>query len=354
MDRYERQIFVSLVGQYSNLGDVFLRRPLARWLSEAGAVHAYLGAATEGYVEALDLDSAVTVHRSRRQWVTQIAKAPRGSVYAYQPGELLLDRGSLREQVALLPLIMRLRARGGSALRIGAGVRDDRRPYSSMVRIAARQSDLVFWRNDFSRDLMRVGATAPDLAFAEGGARNVGQHRGRLIVSFRGDRPPLSEAYLRLIKGAAVSMSLDCAVVTQVRGDRARSMQIARTLDCELIDWDTESDAEQEVRLRAAYSSALVVISDRLHVLVASATEGAVPVAILPHGLEKVSRHLAAADLPVPMHVLGQPTQEEFTAEIAGAADRIHEVQDAVERARSQLQEVRAAMLRHLDPVAAE
>ena len=57
----QRQIFAVGRGQYENIGDIILRRPLLDWAREAGDLHVYVGASPEGYDEGLGLQPGDTV-----------------------------------------------------------------------------------------------------------------------------------------------------------------------------------------------------------------------------------------------------------------------------------------------------
>jgi polysaccharide pyruvyl transferase WcaK-like protein len=127
-----------------------------------------------------------------------------------------------------------------------------------------------------------------------------------LVVSMRGDRPPVSAAWLDAVRRYAEERGLQTWVVTQVRRDADRSADLAQALDAQLLNWNGTGHLAQEQRLRQLYRRADAAISDRLHVLVAAYTHGTVPIALLMDGSEKIARHFAAAGIDdVAVHAPG-------------------------------------------------
>ena len=67
-------VFVPLVGQYSNIGDIILRRPLARWIQNCGRLHVYTGNAPDGYIEGLQLDAVVSIEVGNEEIVERLSQ----------------------------------------------------------------------------------------------------------------------------------------------------------------------------------------------------------------------------------------------------------------------------------------
>jgi len=81
---------------------------------------------------------------------------------------------------------------------------------------------------------------------------------------------------LKALSDVASLHGLEIVTVTQVKRDHENGLRVAAALGGAHIDWPASSGhAEQETRLRELYRRAALVVSDRLHVLIAAATEGA-------------------------------------------------------------------------------
>ncbi|MGV8881641.1 MAG: glycosyltransferase [Rhodoglobus sp.] len=195
-------------------------------------------------------------------------------------------------------------------------------------------ANLVVWRDEASRAWAGRGTVAPDWAFSLGSepdalkARHEAVGPVRVILSLRGDRPEPSPEAIDELRSTLASTGATPVVICQVRRDGDRSAWLARELDGELVPWPAaRSHAEQEAVLRAEYSHATWVVSDRLHVLIAAMTEGAVPLAAVPDTTGKVARTLAGLDLVpvVPVHAADRLPQsrDELRSALAVARARL-------------------------------
>lgn len=297
-----QSIFVPMIGQHENIGDIILRRPLLDWLRAEGTVHTFVGKAPPGYSEALGVRSDDVVYHSFLAWYwAGLKSAVRGRAhYAFKPGEIQLTFKGLKEHVSMLPLLALLRLRGGRVVRVGSGARNFSRLPMWLMKPSVWFSDLVMWRDARTTTYMGAGTTMPDLGFADGvedSAMAPDTERDVLVLSMRGDRPDLSDQWVEAVRAFAARRSLSIWVVTQVHRDSALSQNLARRLSANLLDWDGTAHDQQEQALRALYDKAAVAISDRLHVLIAAFTHGAVPVGLLTYDSDKIERHFNAAGL---------------------------------------------------------
>ncbi len=230
--------------------------------------------------------------------MTATASSAQGAVIVGKPGELQASFSGMREHVATLPFVVLLRRRGGLAIRVGAGLRTFEQPWTFMLRQIARQSDVCYWRDPDTHRHLHGDGWVPDLAFAQGSSNNqlrdrILHARSKLVISYRGDRPAPSNAVVTAIARFASSARLIPTVVSQVARDDTMTRDLAARLRCSAIQWNDYDLLSQEERLRRAYAQSVVVVSDRLHVLIAAATEGAVPAALLDGPNAKIERHFA-------------------------------------------------------------
>lgn len=303
----QRDVFAVGRGQYENIGDIILRRPLLNWAREAGTLHVYVGHSPQGYDEGLGLTADDVVYRSFSKWYAALIKsALRGNASSvYKPGEIQLTLVGMKEHLVMLPAAALVRMRGGSVSRIGVGARNFAPLPRAIMWPSNALSSYSRWRDDRTAEYFGFGSPMPDLGFEEGmsdeelASAVADTHRDVMVVSLRNDvevapRPYPDRAWLDGIRAFADKEQLKLWVITQVSVDDSRSRQLARDLDADLLEWPESADhAVQEARLRALYRRTRVAASDRLHVIIAAFTEGAAPAGLQLDDADKVSRHFA-------------------------------------------------------------
>lgn len=340
-----RQIFVPGVGQYENIGDIILRRELIAWLQPLGRLHVYVGPSPEGYAESLGLGPDAVLYRSFGAYYTAALKqawAGRAD-YVFKPGEIQLTLVGMKEHLSVLPMLLAVRARRGRVARVGSGARNFAPLPRLLITPSILLSQLVAWRDPKTAAYLRRGEVMPDLAFAKDGGSADGP-RDVVVVSMRGDRPEPSQAWVDGVAAYAREAGQRLVVVTQVFMDRDRSRDLAARLGAELLDWDGEDHGAQEDRLRALYQRTSLVVSDRLHVLICAVTEGALPLALLVDGSDKIDRHFVAAGMAgVAVSSAGLDAAQ-VTAALADAAAQGPRRAAELEGAKAALAAVRARL----------
>lgn len=337
-----RRIYVRGTGQEDNIGDVILRRAFFDELSRAGQLHILLGEASADFIDSLRLRASDVVYRDADTWRRSAYRSVlRGRTWwVDKPGELLLQEDIYKGQRRLLPLILAIRVRGGRALRLGVG---QRKPNSAVIgrfRRLYRLSSMVAWRDVASREHFGFGEVMPDWGFLPGSPDDANR-RHRLVVSYRGDRQPLSEETAAAIRAFAERNGLTVTVITQVARDSERSKQLHRDLGGDLLDWEVVADhAAQEDRLREIYLETAVALSDRLHVLIVAATEGAVPVNLVAEPDAKVGRHFDAIGYTAMTVASGGMATEQLIDALERQAARSAEITERVDAARRRIREI--------------
>lgn len=348
-------IFVPLVGQYENIGDIILRRPLLEWLRTVGVVHIYLGPAPEGYEKGLGVEPGDRVYRSFRCWYWAALRSSLSGTahYAFKPGEIQMSLNGLKEHLVVIPLLLMMRLRRGKVVRVGSGARNFSRLPRALMRPSIALSQIVMWRDGRTASYMGAGEVMPDLAFAEGDAME--NHapvktRDSLVVSMRGDRDWVSDVWQQALRAYADARGLRIWIVTQVLRDSARSKSLAVSLGAELLDWDGRAHDKQEAKLRELYRRAHGVISDRLHVLISAYSHGALPMGMLAYPSDKIERHFEAAGVPgISLNTagLGRDAILAHMEQIEANGDR---VLDALPAARQRLEQIRCQVRQILAP----
>lgn len=343
-----RHIFVPGVGQHDNIGDIILRRELIEWLRPFGKLHVYVGAAPEGYADALDAGPDSTIYYSFTAWYRALLRsAARGdAAYVFKPGEIQLTLKGMKEHLGMLPAVALVRLRRGPVARVGAGSRDFAPLPRMLMKPSIGLSHVTLWRDTRTAEYFR-GRLMPDLAFGQAerlpaAATAERPTRSKMVVSMRSDRDLPSDAWFDAVRRTADEHDLAIVCVVQVLRDRERSAVLAQRLEGALHDWDGSRPLEHEEALRDLYRESLLAVSDRLHVLIAATTEGVAPAALLTDGSDKIDRHFRAAGIDgVSVSAAGADVQL-LQDHLGAAIERVEETQAAARAARAELAEVRA------------
>lgn len=356
----QRKVFAVGRGQYENIGDIILRRPLLDWVRESGQLHVYVGRSPPGYDEGLGLGVADVVYRSFWKWYfALLISALRGTASSvYKPGEIQLTLSGMKEHVVMIPAAALVRLRGGTVSRVGVGARSFSPLPRAIMWPSNALSNYTRWRDHCTAAYLGFGPAIPDLGFGEGlddseivDAMADTSTRNLLVVSMREDtevapRPYPDMAWFDGIKSFAESAGLLIWVATQVSVDNDRSRRLASDLGAQLLEWpELSNHRAQEAELRKLYRRALVVASDRLHVIIAAFTEGAAPVGLQLDDSDKVSRHFST----IGIHDISLNTQgisaQQISSSLAMIANRRKPMLERLLEARFRLQQVRAELI---------
>jgi glycosyltransferase involved in cell wall biosynthesis len=261
----------------------------------------------------------------------------------------------------MLPVVALVRARGGAVARVGVGSRGFARVPRALIRPSIALSNLSLWRDASTTGYLGTGETMPDLGFGEGGApagateaaaHEATSRRDVLVVSLRSDlgyRADPSEEWLSGVREFARRQGLEIWTATQVHVDDERSIRLAKALGGQALGWDGGAHGEQEARLRELYQRAAVVVSDRLHVLIAALTEGAVPAGLLLDSSDKIERHFAAAGIHDVSVASAAMTESQIVEWLERTVSRGPELLDQLAEARTQLADAKARLAKVLE-----
>ena len=299
-------IFISLAGEFPNVGDGVIRRLSQEWVRGTEELDVYVGDAPESWIVQVGVRPGDRVYRgaaSYRKWLWRCLTSRTAPTLVLEPGEVSLARWHFPRQLALLVAVIGLRLRGGSLLLPPRAVtrRGEAAPWAPTValhRAICRLSQECYWRDQFSCDLIRAGELVPDIAFSTHSSAPSIDERTDLIVSLRGKRPePPPEWYSTVARFAAES-GLRIRTLAQVSGDATRAREVAARLpDAAMHPWNEDHIAQERTAM-SAYSRARLVISDRLHVLILASSTGAVPVEMVPGPSPKVRSHFETIGYP--------------------------------------------------------
>lgn len=341
--------FVSLTGPEGNIGDALIRRETLRWAAgSSDHLVVYTGASPDAWLRQLGVPEKATTLRSKRsvpKWLWMLATAPARPVLVFEAGEVPLHRGNgLRELIFLAETIL-VRLKRGVVVRPPRGIRAPTYPSLWLHARAARLSQIALWRDAASASLAGGGTVVPDIGFAVAmSAPAASAERDELIVSMRGARPMPSPTWLRAVRATADAEGLRIRTVVQVREDEDRARELAQALGGDFDAWGPTDPVTQEAKLRERYARARLVISDRMHVLVLAAIDGAVPAELAPNPTVKIANAFAAAgihDITLDALQADAGQMQEF---LQSQIDRSEFISEQVGAARERLSEVEQQM----------
>lgn len=340
------EVFVAAHGQDDNVGDPALRRAMLEGLAPSSRRHVLIGAASHAYVNALGLRDDDLTYTSRRQWQLMAFRFALGGKAAFvsNAGEIQLNPRRLRINRFDRALIALIRARGGAAISTGLGVRTPSGSHSPVLTSLARACQIATWRDQDSRDFARAGVVRPDWAFALGSTSTdlSPDARPLVVISMRGDTEAPSAEWMSTIGAIRDELGLRILVISQVERDAARGAQLAAELGGALHPWMGGDHLAAEKDLRKVYREARLVISDRLHVLIFAATEGAVPLYLPATHSTKIPRTMATVELDG--YQASANGGKDEIRRIARLASTQREVLARVDAARAELGELSRSM----------
>lgn len=335
--------FVSLTGPADNIGDALIRRGALAWaLGTSDELVIYTGAAPDIWLRQLGVPDGPVVLRTKRsvpRWLWMLATAPGRPVLVFEAGEVPLDRGNVLRELVFLGETLLVRLKRGVVVRPPRGIRAPTNPALWLHALAARVSQISLWRDAATAALARGGVLAPDIGFAvEPHPSN--RSRDELLVSLRGTRPMPGPEWIEAVRATAEAEGLHIRTVVQVREDEPRARELAEALDGEFEPWGDTDSVEQEARLRERYAGARLVISDRMHVLVLAAIDGAAPAELVPAPTLKITEAFATIGVHGISRDASTGDADEMRAFLTGRLTSATEIGQRVTAARQRLAEI--------------
>jgi len=339
--------FASLTGPAGNIGDALIRRGELTWaLGTSDELVVYTGEAPDVWLRQLGVPTGTRVLRSKRsvaRWLWLLLTAPKHPVLVFEAGEVPLDRGNGLRELVFLAETMIVRLKGGVVVRPPRGIRAPSQPALWLHACAARVSQIALWRDAGSAALAGGERIVPDIGFGAGIRPGLpDDERDELIVSLRGTRPHPGDAWVQAVRDVAASAGLRIRTVVQVREDEDRARELAAALGGTYEPWGDTDPVIQEQNLRTRFDRALLVVSDRMHVLVLAALSGAIPAELVPHPTGKITAAFATVGLHDLSHNTATSDAKTLESFLRGQLDRADEVRRQVAEAAHRLADVQA------------
>lgn len=283
-----RRVFVSLVAQSENLGDLVIRRNAIKGAFPDHEVVALTTGMPESYLQAYELEEGSLCVESpiRFQSMLLTQSLRKRAHLLIAPGPVVLSNKPLRllKSIVVLGDSILVRLGGGQVISVGRSFRGSTGAAQIIERLQRRVASTYFVRDYESKSVVGQGAQVrPDMAFfcprASGKeARNI------IAVSLREAGPHLVEQ-LHELKDFAEGHGIKLVFVTQVKFDDALHEELSDQLGVSHVAWGNRSHSEQLKDIADVYSRSLAIVSNRLHALIFGLQFGAaaVPVSLSEH-----------------------------------------------------------------------
>lgn len=292
------KLFVRIAGQQDNLGDVVLHRSMIRSLRDLGQLNVLLESTEPAYANSI-VESGDIIFTDIGAWHAALKSSLRdGPVFYFErPGELMLLRRKLYNDLKMAITLRRIAWGCGASFLLGVGARYPLTFWQKWgFRAAFAPYTMLGWREVRTAAQIGIGRVMPDWAFSGGTpvAQQPSGARDQLVVSLRVDRPEPSQEWFDALRQFAQRRELAITVVCQVARDMPRCRMLAEKLGGQIGPWIEGDFIATERALRELYGRTALAVSDRLHVLIISASEGAVPLCLLDRSEDKIGRHFDA------------------------------------------------------------
>lgn len=296
------RLFIPVVGQFTNIGDTLHRKILISWLKkDEVSLHIYVGKAPRSFVDALQLNPNDKIYSNIYKWLFHLVFSGFLSKKAlvFNPGEMTFSSKRLKSELLLFPFYLYLKLTGGIIIRPGVAVKSDLKLKNKKIwNFILKLSKRIYWRTNKSAQYFRLGNVIPDLAFYNVDPKINFDNKSFLTISMRGDRKFPTEKWFNAVNEFCILNKLQIKVVSQVRMDNDRTIEIAKNLKAEYFIWeDSFSHNRQEEIVNKIYDHSKLVVSDRLHVLISAYTKGCIPANILTEQSNKVQDHFDVIQL---------------------------------------------------------
>jgi hypothetical protein len=342
-------IFIPVVGQFTNIGDSLHRRILLSWLKEVGKLHVYIGKAPQSFIDSLLLNKDIILYKSIYIWIWKIIKARYKKItFVFNSGEMRLGNKRLLIELLLFPFLVIVRLKKGQVLRIGiATMANATKNRIWLWKLILKPTSQIYWRTSHSKEIFQRGKIIPDLAFY-----NFLDHekqnsiREEMVISMRSDRPFPSSSWFDAVSKFSKNFNLKLNVVSQVRGDNIRTVEIAQKLGAKSILWLNEwSHLDQERILDDLYSKTKLIISDRLHVLIAAYSKGAIPSCMLTDSNKKIQYHFSVIKIEDISILEVEKTSEEIYSFLLEKINNKDQIMKCISEAKKILKQAKGEIL---------
>lgn len=345
-------VFIPVVGQFSNVGDILHRRELVTWLKDDFNLYVYVGEAPTSFIEALGLNENCRVYTNIFKWLLALVISPLNRThFIFNPGEMRMAFKRALGEFCLLPFILLVRLKKGEVVRAGVAIMSDSpKKWLTVFKFFVGLSTQVYWRTAKSRDTFGFGLVAPDLAYYDYNSSENIENKNIISISLRGNRPYPAKEWFEAVKKIAQDYDLNIVTVSQVRMDNAAAIYVAEKLNCKAVIWkENDSHLTQKEKLENIYKKSILTISDRLHVLIYAHTKYSFPVNTISVNSNKVNDHMEVVGLNNLTLFLDSQTEQEIFEYIEHIKNqKIADHALILKKAKSELEVVRTKIVSSL------
>ena len=344
-----RNVFISLVAQHENLGDLFIRREMIRWLSIPGIMlHVLTKDIPSSFVAAAEIPLSAVTYQSYWSWEAALLrsalKGNSGLVFAPGPQVLLNSPSLVLHEVVNLSNVLALRLRRNPIAKIGRSLRGDGWLAVPIEQAIHDLSDIYWVRDTSSAATINRGLSVlPDIALSERRGFDDERRDWVSISPHVGRRWNI--ASIRRLASESANCGLRVGIVTQTRFDEPFHAWLAAGSGVEHLAWGTRSHRAQLLAVEERYSQSVAVASDRLHALLIGMSCGATPIPLV-HADLKIGPTLQALGWPSIHPSVDAPVDSWVTWRTANQREQALLLDEAAKR----LNVARVELSRRLSP----
>lgn len=291
-------IVTTIAAQHDNLGDIIIRKKMLQWLDRQPTdVYVYVGDMPRGYLECFPSGESYHYFSSGFSLFTKVmreAVAGRRKVHLVLPPGPAGGRSSLyglAKVASNYVMYFLCAATGGGLHSIGRAYRAKGWLGYLIKKLALRSQTLVVRdvvANSFVEGKARV---EPDLGFE---LERCHEEDRKLVSICIRVMPGLTARSFEPLIAASINAGLKPCFVVQVKRDNEVAAAMANKLGVDASLWEegvTHKERMKEISI--VYSKSVLVVGNRLHGLILGMNNGAVPVALLAPGSDKLMSTLS-------------------------------------------------------------
>lgn len=289
VSKKRNKFYYSTITQHSNAGDALINRELIKLMRSAGSVHAYIGNSPKNFLKEIRLENNEILRANSFFSLILIILLDRlkgNTIYLVQtPGDISAKFNSISDFLKTF-LIIILSLLGIRILQVGISLGE----FSKMQKINYRLRSIFMYAIGLRDEISIKKALDmklknymyfPDLAFGVEPILRKNTNIFQVGLSFRNDNLCVDKQNILIenLKKEFLSLkrqNFEISLIVQVERDLSFAKRLAKEIflnNCNII----ESYSINE--LSNYYSNFDIVISNRLHVILLSALNGALSIA---------------------------------------------------------------------------
>lgn len=291
------KFYYSAITQHSNAGDALINRELIKLMRHEGHIHTFIGKSPKKFIEQIELRDTeiLKINTSIFIFVFMMVDLIRGNeVFLVQtPGDISAKKNNIKDFIKTF-IILIISILGIKVIQVGISLGEFSEKQKINYRIRSKFMHAIGLRDLISLDKahemkLKNFIYFPDLAFGINPILKNNNKIKKIGLSFRNDNLNLEKQnlliqYLKNEFCQSGNDNLKVSIIVQVERDLIFAKRIATEVHCSDIDILEKYDLDE---LGGLYSHLDLVISNRLHVILLAALNGALSIPYIDNETNK-------------------------------------------------------------------